>query len=450
MYYFALVALALLSLNQAWSQDATEEERTNRRCYNALLLIQPDLGAYRQETKYCFRLADDIATQILLLDSNPLGYQPTPRDYQPVTGQRVGAGGSLAQDEAVPSVQPLALAGAVIGAQGTEGGTSSIAGFTLNPMMFSTSMSGDDDEQRIARFSRFMDASVLLPVDGADANKDGALDYFGLRVRMNVHGLFKGGELVDEIKGMLRGIAQRQGELSEEILEILENAPDCEKCAEALYAGRMDELVCGPGRTSPQSEKLILALKKKIATLRNEMDASYYGLDLRYDAGDPSLGSTPGASGRGMFAAFAIGKTLSQTTDSKSGWRVRLGLRQFDQDDWTDSSALNPVDSSVVYEKKAGVAEFQVDGAAGLEFTKTMSSQVLALSVGAEFRMSGSAKEMSEALQTNYLLLRVALSIPISDSNTVSVSYAKPLLGAVSQVLTVNYGWNLLLPDSAE
>jgi hypothetical protein len=68
-------------------------------------------------------------------------------------------------------------------------------------------------------------------------------------------------------------------------------------------------------------------------------------------------------------------------------------------------------------------------------------------SLGAEFRVSDPSRGKDDEFQTNYILLRGSLSVPITASNNLSVGFGLPLVGDVSPTMSINGNWGLLLPD---
>lgn len=56
-------------------------------------------------------------------------------------------------------------------------------------------------------------------------------------------------------------------------------------------------------------------------------DSKYFGLDLRFDSGDPTLGSKPGAAGTRLFGGLARGRTLEdKRTDYEISFQDWCGL----------------------------------------------------------------------------------------------------------------------------
>ncbi|MFQ5569253.1 MAG: hypothetical protein ACE5G0_06235 [Rhodothermales bacterium] len=387
----------------------------------------------------CFELAafivDSFASRLYLGVAEE---QTIPRDLQSSAPQGAATGGSPAQDEAIPSVQPLALAGGSIAAVGTDAGAHAITALTLNPSLF---FFNSDAKEAVAKFSRFTDVTFFFPVDELDQNDDGKVDYFGVRARVNINSFSQGSEIMQKARSLFASLVQQETELADKISNVLETAPDVEKCANAYIAGQNTEQACKGTVSISLDETQYEALREQLQAAREEADAFYYGIDLRFDFGDPTLGEVPGADGTALFGGIAIGKRFVNTSLSSGGIRGRLGIRYVDQDDFIDSTNVDKVNPV------KGETNFALEGGFGFELMKAFQQQPIRLSGGFEFRLGDPPNDMDEEFQTNYLLFRASLNIPVTSSNSLSLSVGAPLIGEVTPTLSVNVNWALLLPN---
>jgi hypothetical protein len=368
-----------------------------------------------------------LATQIVD-NATRLLYQPEPRDLQNQNA-KAATGGSLAQAEAVPSVEPLAVGGASLAAVGADSGAKAIVALTLNPSIFLTS---PRNAEQIARASRIADLTVLFPVDDLDRDKDGNVDYFGARLRLNITGSKSGGKIVKAGQAFLQAV-QGEGEFRKRLIELFKAAANVETCVDALLAQEHDETSiteqCGRGALWAPDRDTSDAMRKAMAEARAEADSRYLGLDLRMDFGDPTLGAVKDASATSINAGLALGRQFlgANPAAATAGVKARLGVRYTDLKDLHNTS-------------------FAVDGGLGFEARRPLDQdQAAVLSAGFEFRYGGE-KGVEEALQTNFTVFRAALAIPVAGATALSIAVGAPIDGPISPTLSVNFNWGLLLP----
>ena len=68
------------------------------------------------------------------------------------------------------------------------------------------------------------------------------------------------------------------------------------------------------------------------------------------------------------------------------------------------------------------------------------------LSAGFEFRYAR-AQAMESALQTDFLVFRASLAVPLTGGTRVSIALGAPLIGQdISPTLSISANWDLLLP----
>lgn len=365
-----------------------------------------------------------------------LGIDPdsaiSPRDLQQRNSGDAATGGSVAQGEAVPTVQPMAIGGGSLGAVGSDGGADAITALTINPAIFFTSPHA---REAVARASRLADVTVFFPVDRLDRDGDGDIDYFGVRVRINSTGLRAGSRVMQRARESFDRLLSQEAADAERLAAAFHRAPDVERCVAALRAQPPQvaaiDAACGADARARPDEAQYEQFRRELAVARELADASYLGLDLRLDFGDPTLGAVPNASATAITAAVAFGRQFvdSNTAAASVGIKGRLGLRFTN----LDSVSANG---------------FAVDAGLGFEARRPLDLQrAITLSGGFEGRFGGEAQLEAEQ-QTNQLVFRAALSIPLGDASGVALAVGAPLIGTgASPTLVVKVDWGLLLPS---
>lgn len=217
--------------------------------------------------------------------------------YEPPAGavqsRRAGEAipaGTTAQTEAVPGVQPTALASASLGVTGSKVGTDALTSISLNP---ATLFAGTDAEAA-ARWGRFTDITLFFPVtDAGDIGR--SLDYVGARVRMNITGVTDGDRLLKDAKAAFNAVLRAETNLELDLRDALKSASDVKLCvSSALESEPGDRLDgCGGNITIGLSPSAYKKLRESLAAVREKADARYLGLDLRVESGDPTLGAVP-------------------------------------------------------------------------------------------------------------------------------------------------------------
>ena len=400
-------------------------------------LIAKGVPKAKATAEPCFQLAvslvDKVRTPLVL---QAMLRRVPPRELQSRAAGDAGTAGSPSQGEAVPSVQPLALAGGSLAAVGSGGGTDAIAAFAINPAM----LFGVQDKLRAAALSRLLDLSILVPINDLDRDEDGAVDYYGIRARLNI----TGPRIATKLAKVARTFAleaQKTAEVSDALSGILAGAPDFEGCLAALRAEPMDPSrvseTCGKPVDFGLDSKVIENFRQALSEARDSADAQYLGLDLRLDQGDPTLGATPDAAGTALFAGVAFGRKVVATDQTRPsfGLKARLGVQHvsLDQVSGGESDRTNT----------------SIDGALAFDLTYPHEFLPLVLAAGLEFRAGDPpASGTAEQFRTNFLQARLSLDVPITAANTISIAFAGPLTGDERPTLSVNANWQLLLPGA--
>jgi hypothetical protein len=371
----------------------------------------------------CFQLAAQMVDSL-----TRLLYRPAPRDVQR-EGTGAATAGSLAQSEPVPGVQPLGIGGASVAAVGADSGAKAIVAITVNPAIFFTSPNQSDV---IARASRIADLTALFPVDDLDRDKDGKVDYFGARLRLNFTGSKAGGTLIKAGEALLKAV-RAETDLALRLEPFLAKAPRVGDCYDALLAKRQDEAriaeECGGQFRMQLDEKQYEDIRRKLADARAEADSKYFGLDLRFDFGDPTLGAVENARATSINAGLALGHQFlgAEPTGPSAGIKARAGGR------YTHLTDLE--ETGYAFE-----AAFGFEGRRPLD-----QGQAITASAGFEFRYGGKGS-IEDELQTNYTVFRAALAVPVAGTTGLTLAVAAPIDGPISPVLSVNFNWGLLFP----
>jgi hypothetical protein len=429
-------ALRLIACVAVTSSAELAAQQRNQEC--AAELVKTGRPAAEAQEASCEQLAQELVTDA----REPMVLQAMlrrvpARDFQSRATGNTGTSGSPSQGEAVPSVQPLALAGGSLAAVGSEAGTDAIAAFTINPSIFFGSL----DPARAAALSRLLDLTVLAPINELDRDEDGKIDYYGIRARINVTGPRAGQRLINAVQSFARQ-TQQASDIADTLQAVLQKAPDFAKCVADLRAGSVGDDAMGKdcGRTVDLTPdpKTLERLREALQLARDSADSRYFGLDLRLDQGDPTLGATPGAAGTALFAGLAYGRTMVGTRSNQPSFGIkgRLGVQHVSLDD-----------AAVAEGDRTNTA---IDGAFALDFTYPYEFQPLKLAAGVEFRRgSPPAPGAEKEFRTNFVQARLSLDVPITSANSISITFAGPLDGKERPTLSINGNWQLLLPGRA-
>lgn len=352
------------------------------------------------------------------------------RAFQDRHPQHASLSGTPGQTDAIPSVRPAAVASGSIAVVGTDAGDDALAALGLNPAMLFVA---DAVTEELARLSRFMDLSVLVPVtrqEGDTGTREG-LEYFGIRIRMNFHGLSAGSQLWERADALMRTWIQARAADQIRIEEILADAPSLEGCARVLLADDAQGARRHCGRTLeltvPDAE--VRALRDQFERIRRAADSRYFGADIRLDFGDPTLGAVEDAAMTALFGGIAYGRRYDfPTGGGRAGFRARLGVRH--------ASLRNPETTQLAGE-----------GGFGFELARAFEEQEVSAAAAVEGRWGRDTGGLARPFQTNFAVARASLIIPVTRANSISMAVSVPIVGAVSSFLTVNFNWGLLLPE---
>jgi hypothetical protein len=385
----------------------------------------------------CFALAVAIYTHVTtseaaaILRAEPVrvGDVFSQRDLQNRRAQGAALVGTAAQGRAVPGVQPAGVAAGTIAAVGTRAGQDAIAALTLNPAVL---FLADEATKQLAKLSRFADVTFFIPVSGVEQSEEdadsGKLRYFGARLRLNFTGLSAGSAVWDRADELLKKRIAAAAIATTALAETLSTSKNLRACVAALLDGGTAQAVidsCGAPFGFTPDLKAAAAIREELTKVRRAADAKYFGADIRYDIGDPTLGAVANSRGQFLFAGLAAGRNFGSGL-ATAGIRGRLGLRH---------AKLDSVDE----------AEFAAEGGVGFDLSRYVGEDELNVQGAVEFRHGNAPPNMTDQFQTNFVMLRASLIVPVTAGNSISINVGKPLSGEVSPVFSVNFNWGLLL-----
>jgi hypothetical protein len=378
----------------------------------------------------------DAAASILQDDEVPVNKLFSQRDLQPRTPQQPSLAGSVAQGHALPGVQPAGVAAGTIAAVGTDAGNAAIAALALNPAIL---LIGDEVSRRLAEYSRLIDLTVFVPVtkikEEPDETDDGdaTLKYFGARLRVNIVGIGSGDKVWDGARLLAAKWIKSRAADADTIARVLTSAPDFNGCADALADNAAPGVVlttCGAAVTFDVNAREADMLRGELQRVRRAADSRYFGADVRFDVGDPTMGAVENAKGTFLFAGVAAGKRFGGATgEGRSGVRARFGGRY---------AKLDGLDK----------AEVAVEGGLGFELVRPLEFEEINLAAALEFRTGGAPANETDRFQTDFLMLRGSFQVPITSGNSLTLNFGAPLVGDVSPTLSVNLNWGLLLSNA--
>lgn len=367
----------------------------------------------------------------------------TPRDFQNTEAEPI-AGGTLSQSNALPSVEPISTAGGNFSTGGTESGSSTIVALTLNPSIF---FIDPEDEKQTARYGRLSDLTVFFPTDAVN-NDTKDLSYFGIRARINTTGISDGSKILKKASSLLNELTSKQDKAREEIKELMSTKNNFEEKKQCVLEIKNKSGNCYESLNFSIDQSQLDEIKKTLQAVSDSANSNYFGLDLRFDSGDPTFGADEGASGTRLFGGFAFGKAIKKDVMLK----FRMGVDYFDQDNYqniiSDTTQNMIVMDTVNVNGKTNIS---LDSALGFEFSRKIENQSVNFSSALELRL-GFNEEVSKAeesvFQTNYLMLRNSLSVPITSSNKISLNLGVPIFGEIGPVFSISANWSLLLPGN--
>lgn len=379
------------------------------------------------------RPVSDAAAEILKPDAVPVSSVFSARDIQSHKTQHASLAGTPAQGEAVPEVVPAGVAAGTIAAVGTDSGHDAIAAISLNPLVL---MIGDDATEQLAKYSRFLDLTLFLPVTQGtppSGTTPGTLRYFGARARVNFTGIGSGSKVWEGARQLILKWMSRAGRNTTVVLDALTAAPSLKDCANALLDnGNAAQIkaACGKPVALEVNKDEAVQLRAELAKVRRAADSKYFGADVRYDHGDPTLGDVANASGDFLFGGLAFGRQISGSSEATSfGVRSRVGIRH---------AKL----------KSSQKSEFAVEGGLGFDLSRHVDPQDITASGALEFRYGNAEANLRDEFQSNFTVFRGSIVVPLASANSISINFGLPVTGPISSTFSVNFNWGVLLPGA--
>ena len=390
---------------------------------------------------------------------------------QPANGATPGTQGTPAQTDAVPSIQPVSQTAAAAALAATRAGERVFASLAVNPVgMFTTSTNDPAVQEPGTHATRLTDVSLVVPVNPAGSTAGngglGSFDYVGVRLRINATPLFKDALYPVALKAVRKAFNDAlaaeasRSKTADELLASFDGSgcassllprkprhPACDRpiassqdfeaqvegaagCAEALAAGVASQITtaCRRPIDDDPSRSAEAKLHGALATLRDQYDASYIGLDARYDYGDPTFSGLAIARGSHLLAALAAGHRLLTGGDVGSrhgffGLKGRLGYQMTSLNDNADRAS-------------------SLDFAGGIEAGVINDLQVFKFSIGAEGRHTW--RTPPTAADTNFVDIKIAVDIPQSDGTRLGALLSLPANGDHGATLSLVGNWSAL------
>ncbi len=413
----ALRARLALSCALALSTAAPANER-DRKCAEALLA----LGAAVPDpaSNSCAYLKGNLQAAL----STPAAPDAVPLEAIEPLPQGNASPIAAGQTTPVPSLAPAGLAAGTLGFSGTQTGPKVVTILSINPLTLPMT-----DTKKLAWASRTADLTVALPISTSPAGGGAsAFEYVGVRLRLNAFGALNGSAALAAATKRYEAFAQSSNALWNQVLQVIDTAPDVVACAKALYQrSERVEAACGAAVGTSLLAESRQALLESLNDLRFEADRQYLGLDLRGDFGDPTFSGDPALRGSLLLGALGYGVRLGGPTNAAM-LRLRLGAA-YQQLHATPTSPTASVDYGL-----------------GLEWASAGGVQSLRFDLGLEGRRALSGPAFGD---TNFNDLRLGVGVPLSNGTSISVGVSIPL-GASNPhapILTMAGDWALLLSD---
>jgi hypothetical protein len=360
----------------------------------------------------------------------------------------MGAQGSPAQVGAAPSIATTPLAGGALAVGTTEDGPRLVAALSLNP---ASALAGETED--LATTSRLADLSIVVPVDTSGDEGASAVDYVGVRARLNLLAFSQGPAALElavrDLRESLDAYSDRiHDQLLVDLRNALRSASDRSACAAAIRNCETDEevaKVCG-GQTVGSSWRASRdATEVARERVRRELDGNTLGLDLRMDFGDPTFSGTRDLGDAfSMLGAGALSWRFVRGQRTTMTLRARLGM-VYRRSEATASEVVDP-------DADDDVDEFAVDWGGSLAATFATGQGQTEVSLGLEGRERTSDEggvELTPLFEDgmDFVDLRIGVSVPVSESAALGVGIALPLddTDQRSPTLTVTGDWSVLL-----
>lgn len=383
---------------------------------------QPDVVAAISGTPnldWCDFLARDIYDRLRNLTVDP-GAAMVLNPLAPTSGATGGPG----QVGAAPSSAPASTSAVSLGLAGTPAGPRVLASLSFNPL----AVGSVRDTAAFARWTRFWDVTVLVPMDPTSQNVDWAVaDYVGVRTRMNLLGPGAGDEALAAAKASYEKFLGAADEFLADVTRSLQATEaarrDVEACATAIESDDAGDIAKACAEKIGSLSDFLEDSKaewKRSGLLVNKKDLTTFGLDVRADFGDPTF--TGGERSTSLMAGLAGG-----TGTERVGMSARLGA--WYRYGWEQKEPL-----------------WAVDGGLALSSHATVGPQRMDFSIGAEGRYAQRNPDALSLYGANYLAILIGTTVPIANGAALGIGLTVPVIGDKSPQITLRGDILSLIP----
>lgn len=335
---------------------------------------------------------------------------------EPVHRAPVGVGGSAAQIQTVPAIQPVPLTGGAISLVQQEAGARVLGGISINPAALRAETASE-----YAAAARGSDISVYLPIDLLDEST--ALDNVGIRWRQSLRSGESAAAAVALARPAYDQLNVPEPVLISQMTTLLSQALDKPACYGALKSGEATTITEGCGADLPALQPYMMVDRGDQSALqagRGDLDAIQLGLEVGLDIGDPTFSGAPGRQGEHLSAEIGIGRARGDFR-----LRARGGFRY---------SHLT----------EANLHTAWLITAAGGDYLLSDNSDPSVLSMGLSSMIAGAP---TGALPSNTINLDVGVLVPMRAQARFGLGLSLPLYGQETQpVLAITGDWLNLAP----
>jgi hypothetical protein len=220
-----------------------------------------------------------------------------------------------------------------------------------------------------------------------------------------------------KLEAALKAYAQTAGQFAADLEPIITRAPNLRLCAETVMStGRVTTEACGETLADANLRKVTTESYAEIARAQREADRYYFGLDARFDKGDPTGAAIVGDDGTRLTGALAGGVRLSQGDDWDVELRGRAGVDYFRSNDTVGGVRPDPVVSA-----DWGAAAILSGHATG-----DTSKQRMGFGIGAEGRHAKKSQS-ADLVPTNFVNLNLMAIVPATAGSDLGIAVSIPL-----------------------
>jgi hypothetical protein len=350
------------------------------------------------------------------------------RVAQPARRTETNKSGTVAQVEPVATTRPINLAGGAVSVVGAQVGTQGAATVTINPWAL-----GNPDS---VEAQRLMDVSVTVPFSLTDMENND-VEFVAVRVRANITAFTN----TKELKKELKAYAEAAGKFADSLRDILRTSPDVKACFVAVEETQVVSAEkCGSDLDRAHLDAVRATSYQKLAKVRREADRYHLGLDLRFDAGDPTGSELIGDDGTRLVGAIAGGLRIDSGETWNWALNARAGLDYFDSNEFTATGA--EVERAFSCDWGAGIV-LSGQPAVGID------KQNLGFGFGVEGRTGGSE---DDGQPTNFVDVRFMVVVPTANGSDLALAAQMPVVkGTVDRGFVVSVSGDFgLLSNGAE